>query len=514
MVASQARPGTMSEGTEASTTGQSQAPAAQADVLDTTAAGGRIIRGGAVRLLSYVAIVGLSVISAALLTRHLGTARFSLYTTVNSLVGIIAAISDVGMSTLGVQEFAVRRGQDREAMMAQLLGLRVTLTLVGVLFTVVFVTLAGYSPLLILGSALASLATVALVVQHTLTIPISAELRLGVLSALEVARQVIAVVAIVVLIALGSSLFLLLAVNLLAYALLVPFAAAAARKRIKLRMDLRPQHWMPLLRLTVSFSLATAVGTVYIYTAQIITSLVASPHQSGLFAMSFRVYIVAAAIPGLLVGGALPLLARAERDDRDRLAYALQRIFEMCLILGVATAIGLAAGANFIVHVVTGPDFSEYRGAVGAMRIQGFAMIASFLIAAAGYGLLALRRYRALLVVNGAAFAVSCVLTLLLAGRFGANGAAVATLGGEATLAAGCLLALSHGHPELRPQLSSLPRVAAAAAPAIALTFLLDLPSVALAALALCCYGVLIALTRAMPQEITDLVANRARARA
>ena len=61
---------------------------------------------------------------------------------------------------------------------------------------------------------LASLGTIALVVQHTYTIPLSDALRLGTLSALELARQVLTVGAIVVLVVLGAGVLPLLAVVL------------------------------------------------------------------------------------------------------------------------------------------------------------------------------------------------------------------------------------------------------------------------------------------------------------
>jgi O-antigen/teichoic acid export membrane protein len=474
------------------------------NVLDTPAAGGMIIRGGVLRLGGYVAVVGMSLIPIVLLTRHLGPARFSAYTTVISLVSVVALVTDVGMSNLGTREYAVREGAERERLMRDLLGLRVALTLVGVLFATLFAVLAGYDAALLAGTVLASLSTIALVYQHTLSIPLAADLRLGTLTLLDLARQLLTVVAIVALVAVGAGVLPLLAVTLLVYALLVPVTAALVRGRISLRPELRPHNWLALLRLTVSFSLATAVGTVYVYTAQIITSLAASAHQSGLFAMSFRVFVVLVTVPGLLVGNALPLLARTARDDRARLAYAMQRIFEVSLILGVAAALGILAGAPFIVAVVGGP---KYAGAVAVLRIQGVAMIASFLLAGWGYALLSIKRYGALLVVNAAALLLSCSLTLILAASDGARGAAVATLCGESTLALGYLLVLARGHPELRPRVAILPKVILAAAVALALLLALgSLPSVALTAIVLGAYGLLILLTRATPREITELI--------
>ncbi len=478
-----------------------------ADVLDTTEAGGRVVRGGALRLLTYVVMVALSVLSAALLTRHLGVARFGQYTTVLSLVGLVAAITDAGMSTVGNREFAVRDGADRDELMRDLLGLRIVLTTVGLVLVAVFAIAAGYDDALLWGAILASLGTVALVVQHTHTIPISAALRLGVLSGLDLARQVLTVVAIVVLVIAGAGVLPLLAVALAVNVALIAPTAALARHQIALRMSFRPQAWLSLLRVTVAFSLATAVGTLYVFTAQILTSLVSSQHQSGLFAASFRIFIVAGAVPGLLVGGALPLLARAARDDRERLAYALQRIFEVSLILGMAAAITTLAGAPFMIEVVAGP---KYAGSVEVLQIQGLALIASFAVAGWSYALLSLKRYRDVLWVNLAAFAVSCGLTAALAPSDGARGAAIATLCGEATLALGSLLVLVRANRELRPEPAIVAKVALAAAPA-AVIALLHIASVPRTALALAAYAAVILMTRAVPPEVTELLPARVR---
>lgn len=479
------------------------------DVLDTPAAGGLIIRGGAMRLGSYAGVLALSVLSTALLTRHLGVVEFGRYTTVISLVSIVSVVTDAGMSNLGTREYAVRVGADREDLLRDLLGLRVSLTMVGVVLATAFAVAAGYDTPLLAGTVVAGVAMVVLVLQHTLSIPLGATLRLGVISLLELARQALTVAAIVVLVLLGAGVFPLLAVALVVNALLVPLTAAAVRGQISMRMRMRPRRWAALIRLTVYFALATAVGTLYVYAAQILTSLVASGHQSGLFAASFRVFVVTAGIPGLLVGGALPMLARAARDDRERLSYALGRIFEVSLILGVAAAVGMLGGAQFIIEVIAGP---KYAAAAGVLRIQGLAMVASFLTAGWGFALISIKRYGGLLAANAAAFVVSCALTISLAATYGARGAAIATVGGESTLAIGSLIVLVRGRPELRPGLSLIPKVALAAAPAVALALLPDLSSLVRAVLALLLYGLVIGLTRAVPREILELIPRPRRA--
>jgi O-antigen/teichoic acid export membrane protein len=480
----------------------------RADVLDGTAAGALVIRGGALRFSSYVGVVALSLISAALLTRHLGVVRFSEYTTVISLVGVIASVTDAGMSNLGTREYTVRVGAQRDALMRDLLGLRVMLTMVGVALAAMFALAVGYDSSLLAGTVLAALAVVALVFQHTLSIPLTTALRLGVISGLDLARQAVTVVFIVALIALGEGVLALLAVGLVVNLLLIPPTAALVRGQISTRLALHPRRWATLLGLTVTFSLASAANTIYLYTAQILTSLVADGYQSGLFAASFRVFIVIAAVPGMLVAVTLPVLARAARDDRARLGYALQRTFEVSLIVGVAALLGAVAGARFIIEVVAGPQFA---GAVGALRIEGVALLASFVLAGWGFALLALRRHRELLFANLVALVVSAVLTLILAQAHGAQGAAIASVCAESTLAALYLVGLIRSHPELAPNLQVAVKVALAAAPALVLGLVPSLPAVIQPLAALSVFVVLILLLRAVPKEVYALLPPRLR---
>jgi len=78
---------------------------------------------------------------------------------------------------------------------------------------VAFAALAGYDPTLVAGAALAGLA---LALQAAYGIPLQAELRLGWVTAADVARQFAAATAIVALALLGAELLPFFLVNVLA----------------------------------------------------------------------------------------------------------------------------------------------------------------------------------------------------------------------------------------------------------------------------------------------------------
>jgi O-antigen/teichoic acid export membrane protein len=486
-----------------------EAPASEdpRDVLDTPAAGRLLIRGSALRFAGYAAMLGLSAVMAAVLTRHLGVAEFGLYTTVMSVVAVVAAVTDAGMANIGTREYAVLHGSEREELMSNLLALRIVLTLGGIVLTTGFAVAAGYDRPLVLGAVTASLATIPLVIQHTLSIPLQTGLRLGVVAALELLRQTLWVLGVVVLSALGAGVFPLLSILLVVNLLLIFPTARLVRGDISTRFVVRPRAWPPLLRITVVYSLATAVGTVYAYTAQILTSLVTSRHQSGLFAVSFRVFIVAVTVPALLASAALPVLARAGTTNEDRFAYGVRRMFDILLLAGVGAAVVISAASGFIVAVIGGPS---YHGSGPVLAIQAFGLIGSFLAAGWSFALLSLRLHRRLLVTNVAALAVSIALTLTLAHAEGAHGAAIATVCGEAVLALGAGLGLMWGRPRYRPQLQFVIKVCLGGAAAGLASLVPTMPSVVRAVVAGLVYCLLLVALRAVPPELRELLPRTA----
>jgi O-antigen/teichoic acid export membrane protein len=434
-------------------------PAAGPDILDTPAAGAAAIRGGALRIGGYAAGVALSVLAAALLIRHLGPADFGRYTAVISLVTILASVAEGGMTSIGVRDYSVLPPGRREQFLGQLAGLRLIATAGGVVIAIAFAVMAGYDREEVVGCAIAGLGLVLLGVQMSYAIPLQSQLRLGWVSILELLRQAITVVAIVLLVWAGASLvpfFWVIAVSVVGTLVVtVPLVRGVA----PLLPSVRIREWRRLLALTVPFGAANAVGAVYVYLAVVVLSLISTEQQTGFFGASFRVFIVLGTVPGLLVASAFPILARAARDDDTRLAYALQRLWEIQLLLGLGLALCTVVGAGLAIDIVAGQDFEP---SVDVLRIQALALPASFLLAVWGFALLSLSLYRGILVANGAALVVSLLLTLVLGRSYGAEGAALATVFGEGTLAAGYALTLVRRRPDLRLELDVVPRILAA----------------------------------------------------
>ena len=434
------------------------------DVLDTEQAGPAALRGGAMRSSAYVLGILLSLISAPLLIRHLGQVEYGRYITVLALVAIVGGLSEGGVNAVALRNYTSHSGAERTRLMANVLGVRMVLSLIGVAGAVAFAALAGYGRDLVLGTFLVSIGMVFQVTQDLLDVSLQATLRFGSVTLVEFLRQLISVVLIIALVIAGADLLGFFAVAIPAGLMALLVSVRLVRGLFPLRPVFHVSVAWPLLRETFVYGVAVALNTVYFRVTVIMMSLLATAVQTGYFAVSFRVVEVLIGVPALVMAAAFPILVRAQRDDQERFAHAARRMFELAVLIGVWLAVCLELGAGFIVKVLAGQ--SAYP-AVAVLRIQGLAVMFTFVAVACSYPMLSLGRKRALLLANASGLVAAVALSLLLIPSLGAEGGAVTTVGAEAILALVSVAALLRARPGMGLPVGVVPVAAAAAAAGI-----------------------------------------------
>jgi O-antigen/teichoic acid export membrane protein len=477
-----------------------------ADVLGSSAAGGLVIRGTAVRVAGYAVNVAFGVIGAAFLIRHLGVADYGTYVAVTSLVAVVATVSDGGLGTIALREYAARPSPERDVLLKNVLGLRLVLTVVGIGAITVLLAVAQIATLPAFGFALVGIGLILVVAQHNYAVPLATQLRIGTVTVLELVRAASLTALVLVFVAAGFGIDAFFAAPIPVGVLLLVLTAVIVRGSIPLGASFQLREAWLLLRDALAFTAASALGIIYYRVAVILLSLVSTENETGFFGASTRVIDALTVVPVLLASTAFPVLSRAAHDDTDRFRYATHRLFHISLIVGVWFALSTAIGAAPAIKLIAGDEFSP---SVPVLQIQSASLLATFLAGASGYALLALRRHRSLIVANALALGLAVALTLVLGTSHGAKGAAVAMTVAEFFLVALQWLALVRYRRELRPPLEYLPRVAFAAAVAASMAFVPGLPALgALGASTLVFFGLLFAL-RAVPPEV--LLALRGR---
>ena len=483
-------------------------PARAQDVLDTPAAGGKAIRGGVLRIGGYIVGMLLTLASAPLLTRHLGVEDFGHWVTVLSLVTIVALVADAGMTIVGVREYAIRDAEGRRVLMANLLALRMLVAGAGMLLAVAFAAVAGYGSELVLGTALAGFGMLLGILQVTYTVPLISELKLGVVTAVDLLRQALVVAGIIALVVVGGTLTAFFSLFIPACLVALIVTVLVVRRVSPIRPALDRAEARHLLTETLPAAASTLLTSLFYRVAVIVMSLVATPKQTGYFGASFRIVEVLIAVPSLIAGAAFPIMARAAETNRARLAYAMQRLFEASVILGCWTAITVVLGAQVGIDILGG---EEYQPAVPVLRIQGIALAVSYLVAVWAAALWVTGARRALLLANTVGVAAAIVLTAVLASLHGAIGAAIAMTIAEVVLVVALGTALMRPQPHLRVDPTIVFKALPATAAALSLWFV-PVPDVAQVLLgSLVYFGVLLAL-RAIPPDLLDAARGRVHA--
>jgi len=479
----------------------SAAPA-PADLLESSAAGPAAVRGGALRAGAFVVGSVASVVSAAFLFRHLGLHDASRYVLALTLAAIVAAVSDLGLTAVGVKELATTPAAQRERLARDLLGLRITLTLAGATVVIAFAAVA-YSPQLALGVFLACVGLLLQATQDNYGLTLVIGLRLGWIAALEALRQLLTMALVLVFVALGAKLNVFLAITIPVGVVLVAVTIRLVGGSRSLRPSFSPRRWHRFTRAMLPYSLAVAASAIYFRISVVLVTLLAGAKQQGYFAASFRIVEVLTAVPLLLVSSAFPIFANAAHGDQKRLGYAAGRVFEVALLAGAWTAVSLGVGADLATRVIGG---AEFKGADNLLAIQGVALAAMFVSLVWANLLLSMGRYRAILTISLSMLALNTLLVSVLVPIDGARGAAIATAVAEIATACVQAAAVIKGRPWMRPSLRHVPFIALATACAAAPALLTSLPVIVRLLISTVLFAGVILLTRAYPAELLDLL--------
>jgi O-antigen/teichoic acid export membrane protein len=484
-------------------------PSQPDDVLASREAGGLIIRGSALRLGSSAAGIALGVITASLLLRHLGVDESGRYVTVTSLVAIATTIADAGLNVTGSRDLALAPPNRRRELIGNLLGLRLMIAPVGLVAVVGFAAAVGYPERMVVGTLLAGAGMFVVAALDALLLPLIVDLRNGRLAAMDLVKQVVSVTCVALLVAAGAKLTPFFAVQIVIAAAAVAAAPVLAGRGVFVapRFDRGVQR--ALIYGALPVAAAFVLGQIYFRVVMLVMSLVSTPYQTGLFGGSLRATESLAMAAVMIAGIALPLLTAAGRDDHERMRYALQRLSDVAVIIGVGVILVTARAAPWVMSVIGGHQF---RAAGAVLRIQVAALMFIGLSQIWGAALIALHRQRELIITNAAALIGVAIFAAILVPAFGAQGGAVSTVVGDGLLAALVLWRLYRSTDRVRLHAGLLWKLAVATAVAVVPLLITGVPDVVAAALSGVLYlgvGQAIGL---LPKELPEAFSRRRRA--
>jgi O-antigen/teichoic acid export membrane protein len=452
------------------------------DVLTSTAAGGMVIRGSALRIGANVAGIALGLATATLLLRHLGVAESGRYVTVLSLVGIAVSVVDTGLNVTASSALALREPRDRRALVANIVSQRLLVAPAALLVLVAFALAAGYPQAMVVGTALAGTGVFIVAIANAVLVPLTVQLRNGGLALVDLLRQVVTLAGVALLVAAGAHLTPFFAVQIVVGLAVVAVTPLLVGRQALVRPRFDRAEQRILLGTALPVAAALALGQIYFRLVIVLMSLISSPQQTGYFGGSLRAMEALIVFPVLVAGVALPLLAAAARNhDLARLRYAIEGLGEGAVIAGVLVVLVTFRAAEPVMKAVGGPAFGP-SGAVLRIQVVALGFIALYQIWTVS--LVALSRQRELILTNALGLTGVAVFAAILIPPLGARGGAIASVLGDAVLAGLIYWRLHQSTGRVTVRLGFLARVAVAAAVAAAALLIPGLPDLAAAAVA------------------------------
>jgi O-antigen/teichoic acid export membrane protein len=177
-----------------------------------------------------------------------------------------------------------------------------------------------------------------------------------------------------------------------------------------------------------AWPLAMAAIAVVLYMRMDVIMLqqLASPDQVGVYVAAARLSEFWYAIPTAWVASAAPSLIARHQTDPTLMVQALVQTYRRMFYVSLVWILAIQSLAPEIIHLLYGPAF---EGSADVLRIHAWTSIAvSWGVASSQYLIIHNRQAVSLARTAGGLLA-NCALNSLLIPRYGANGAAFATLG-------------------------------------------------------------------------------------
>ena len=381
-------------------------------VLQNTAA----LLGG--RGISIVLSAGASV----LLTRYLGSERLGQFGAIYAYLGLFTCLTTLGIEPVLVREISKER-ESASSLLHTAIILASFLSVGALLATILFAPWAAFNGHLQSLLILAALEFVLIPVRLP-GIIFQVDLRQWYAAAINVVRQGVWFGIVIILWLLGASLFYVVLGRLLATAVESALTWAYSRQFLSVGRKFLRERAGTILLHSIPIALTTLLSMIYFRIDQVMLPKMASDFVLGQYVAAVKVSELFEFLPAALIVSMAPVLSVSVNDPYRFQDYT-GKLFRYFMIAASAICVFMSAGAGLIVRVLYGKQFLP-AGPLLAVLI--WSEIAVF-FATVVYNVLIAKNQQWLLPIPtlvGAAINVG--LNLVLIPRYGAAGAAWATL--------------------------------------------------------------------------------------
>ena len=378
-----------------------------------------------------VLTLALSLLTTALLTRHLGVDGYGVFVTVTVYVTFFATFFDLGVSQYLSRELAAdQSSQDRQ--FREALGLRALLAIPIALVALGVALLIYHDPGdadIRRGIAIALPLVVLLGLASVGSALFQARLMLDRVALAEICGQLVGAGAIVAAVVTDRGVGTVIAAVVLGATVNTLVIFGLARRATSLRPILDVAAWRRLLSRALPLGLAVMVATVYFRADAILLSILKGPAAVGIYGIAYRLLEASIAFAGFFVASVFPLLTQTARSgDAEGFRGISQRSFDVLALAAIPLVFGTIALAPELIRILSGSGFEDAVTPLRIVIVGGGLMFISTLL---GLMLIALDEQVSVLWASVAVLVLNVALNLVLIPRYSYTAAAAVATGSE-----------------------------------------------------------------------------------
>ncbi len=365
------------------------------------------------QIISRFLVVAISLLTTAVLTRTLGSEGYGNYVFLTSFTLIFVGLSDLGTTTISIRDSSINKEKIKENF-DNLIGLRLILSLLAVLFFNVLVFFLPQFSNLKLEAVVASSVIVFLILRTTAQAIFQTYYRLDKSSLLEIIASFLFLLAVIFSIRLfGKSpapLFSLMVFWSLSALVSGAVGIFSARKYFSLKIEIKGEKTISLLRESLPLGFYLLVYSVYDrgIDSFIIKSFAGSS-AVGFYGLAYKIHgnlILGAAF---LMNSLFPFVSSI-KEEKLKLKKTFEKAYTVLFLSGTLILFLGFFLSPFIIKIIGGEGFSP---SVNVLRILLWATLFSYLNHLNGYLMVAIGKQKSLLSFSLFSLSLNLILNLI-----------------------------------------------------------------------------------------------------
>lgn len=359
-----------------------------------------------------------------LLSRYLGPAQFGHYQVVIAFL-LLLNLTDLGISTISARQLSTGE-HDAEEVLGNVLVIRTVLSAASMALAVMVALVADYTRAERQAIAVASLSFPFMLFSNTYAAIFVARLRMEYAAAGAVAQSLTTLALMGAVAATGGGIIRMLVAYDLGFLANSAVCLYFARNFVRPTFSLDRALVRRILHDTAPLGAAIILTTVYGRIDIVLLRSFTDGDSVGYYGFAYRAVDLAAPLSFMFIASVFPLLARYHAEaDNEQFRRLYQRAHDVLTMFGLSLLTMIILFAGPVVEIVGG---GAYAPAVTSLRILSLAFGLIWLSNLADYGLIAVGRQRVSLAIACVGLVVNLSSNAILIPRYGAEGAAVATV--------------------------------------------------------------------------------------